>query len=245
MNSKTLRIVIVLLASAGVVRAQKITATLQGDVTDPSGAAVAGAKIVARNQQTNAERETITNDRGAYLIDLLPPGRYDVSVERAGFSKRIFTGVEVQVDQDVRLGAQLQVGEVRQEVSVEASAPLLQTNSSSVGSVIAERQVQNLPLNGRQFLQLALLVPGAVPAPPGSRQATERGTISSAININGNREGSNLFLIDGTLNTDPNFNTFVISPNIDSILEFKVETNSYSPEFGQQAGGQINLITRG
>ena len=214
-------------------------------MTDPSGAAVAGAKIAARNQATNAERDAITNDRGAYVIDLLPPGRYDVSVERAGFNKRIFTGVEVQVDQDVRLGAQLQVGEVRQEVSVEASVPLLQTNSSSVGSVIAERQVQNLPLNGRQFLQLALLVPGAVPAPPGSRQATERGTISSAININGNREGSNLFLIDGTLNTDPNFNTFVISPNIDSILEFKVETNSYSPEFGQQAGGQINLITRG
>jgi hypothetical protein len=119
---------------------------------------------------------------------------------------------------------------VKQELSVEAAAPLLQTNASSVGSVIGERQLQNLPLNGRQFLQLALLAPGAVPAPPGSRQATERGTLSSAININGNREGSNMFLIDGTLNTDPKFNTFVISPNIDCFLELKVETNSYSPE---------------
>jgi hypothetical protein len=217
---------------------------MRGDVTDSSGAAVAGAKVSVRNEATNAERETVTNDHGAYIIDLLPAGRYDVSIVHEGFSKRTFTGVEVQVDQDVRLDAPLQVGEMRQEISVGAAAPLLQTNASSVGSVIAERQVQDLPLNGRQFLQLALLVPGATPAPAGSRQATERGTLSSAININGNREGSNLFLIDGTLNTDPNFNSFVISPNIDSILEFKVETNSYSPEFGQQAGGQINLITR-
>ena len=229
----------------GLSSAQKITATLRGDITDVSGAAVIGAKVSVRNQATNAKRETLANDRGSYVIDLLPAGRYDVSVEHPGFSRRTFSGVEVQVDQDVRLDASLQVGEVRQEVSVEAAAPLLQTNSSSVGSVIEERQVQSLPLNGRQFLQLALLIPGVVASPPGSRQSSERGTLSSAININGNREGSNLFLIDGTLNTDPNFNTFVISPNIDSILEFKVETSSYSPEFGQQAGGQINLITRG
>ena len=224
---------------------QKITATLRGDVTDPSGAGVAGAKVAVRSQSTNAEREAVTGEHGSYVIDLLPPGRYDISIENPGFSRRTFTGVEIQVDQDVRLDAVLQVGEIRQEVSVQASAPLLQTASSSVGSVIAEAQVRNLPLNGRQFLQLALLVPGAVQSPPGSRQASERGTLSSAININGNREGSNLFLIDGTLNSDPNFNTFVISPNIDSILEFKVETSSYSSEFGSQAGGQINLITRG
>lgn len=226
-------------------QAQRITATLLGDVTDASGAAVGGAKVTARNVDTSVERTALSSDRGEYRLDFLPPGRYDVTVEHAGFARRTFGGVVLQVDQNVRVDAKLEVGDVVQEVKVEAAAPLLQADSSAVSSVIERRQVQDLPLNGRQFLQLALLVPGAVPAPPGSRQASERGTQSSAININGMREGSNLFLIDGTLNTDPNFNTFVISPNVDSIQEFRVETNSYSSEFGQQAGGQINLITRG
>jgi hypothetical protein len=164
-----LAVVLYVLASLNVAWAQKITATMRGDVSDPSGAAVTGAKVLVRNQATNAERETVTDDRGAYIVDLLPAGLYDVSVTHAGFNKRTLTGVEVQVDQDVRLDLPLQVGEIRQEISVMAAAPILQTNASSVGSVIAERQVQNLPLNGRQFLQLALLVPGAVPAPPGYR----------------------------------------------------------------------------
>ncbi len=238
-------LIVAAVLAAGAANAQRITASLLGDVTDKTGASVGGAKVVAKNVDTNTERSAETDERGSYRMDFVPTGRYDVSVEHSGFRRAAFRGVVLQVDQTVRIDAKLEVGEVVQEVSVEASVPLVQTDSSSISSVIERRQVQDLPLNGRQFLQLALLVPGAVPAPPGGRQATERGTIGSAININGNREGSNLFLIDGTLNTDPNFNTFVISPNVDSIQEFRVETNSYSPEFGQQAGGQINLITRG
>ncbi len=233
-----------LLLLAGPLFAQKITGTLTGDITDASGAAVEGAKITVRNQSTSVAREAFSNARGGYEVDFLPPATYDVTIEHAGFKKQVFQGVEIQVNQSVQLGARLEVGDVVQEIAVQASAPLLQTNESSVGSVIEFKQVQQLPLNGRQFLQLAMLVPGATQSAPGSRQASERGTVSSALNVNGNREASNLFLIDGTLNTDPNFNTFVISPNIDSILEFKVQTNSYSPEFGQQAGAQINLVTR-
>jgi len=184
MLKQTSLVIALISVSVSNTAGQKITATLRGDVTDPSGAGVAGAKVAVRSQSTNAEREAVTGEHGSYVIDLLPPGRYDISIENPGFSRRTFTGVEIQVDQDVRLDAVLQVGEIRQEVSVQASAPLLQTASSSVGSVIAEAQVRNLPLNGRQFLQLALLVPGAVQSPPGSRQASERGTLSSAININ-------------------------------------------------------------
>ena len=239
------KLLAVFLFAGALCHGQRITATLLGDVTDATGATVSDAKVTARNVDTNVERTTVSDERGAYRLDFLPVGRYDVTIEHAGFRRRTANGVVLQVDQSVRVDATLEVGEVVQEVSVQAAAPLLQTDSSAVSSVIERRQVQDLPLNGRQFLQLALLVPGAVPAPPGSRQASERGTLSSAINVNGNREGSNLFLIDGTLNTDPNFNTFVISPNVDSIQEFRVETNSYSAEFGQQAGGQINLITRG
>lgn len=226
---------------------QKITGTLTGNITDQSGAAVAGAKVAARNELTNVERETFSNDRGSYAIQFLAPGAYDVSIEQQGFKRPTYKKVVVQVDQTASLDVKLEVGELVQEVEVEAAAPLLQTGESSIGSVIEQKQVQELPLNGRQFLQLALLVPGVVAGPLGGAAQAQRGALSTltTINVNGNREGSNLFLIDGTLNTDPNYNTFVISPNVDSILEFKVQTSSYSAEFGQQAGGQINLVTRG
>ena len=224
--------------------AQKITGSLSGDVVDPSGASISGAKITIRNVTTDTRREVVSNERGSYSADFLSPATYDVTVEHPGFKRKTFQGVTIDVNQSASLTITLDIGDVVQEVSVQAAAPLMQTNESSVNSTISYKQVQDLPLNGRQFLQLALLVPGAVSSPPGSRQSTERGTASSALNINGNREGSNLFLIDGSLNTDPNFNGFVINPNVDSVLEFKVQTNSYSSEFGQQAGAQINLITR-
>ena len=230
--------------------AQKITATLTGDITDESGAVVVGAKVTAHNPSTNVERSTVTNGRGSYILEFLAAGTYDVSVELQGFKRQTFKGFVLHVNQTASLDARLEVGEVVQEVTVDAAAPLVQSTEGSVGSVIAEKQVKELPLNGRQFLQLALLVPGAIPSPGASfgggssKQENLRGTVSSAININGNRETSNLFLIDGTLNHDSNYNTFVISPNIDSIQEFKVQTNSYTAEFGQQSGGQINLITK-
>lgn len=224
--------------------AQKITGAVRGDVTDATGAAVPGARIAVKNVGTDASREALSGEAGSYDIQLLPPATYDVTVSRDGFRSKVIKGVVVNVNQTVELNAQLEVGDVVQEVAVQAAAPLLQVAESSVSSTIETRQVHELPLNGRQFLQLALLVPGAVSSPPGSRQSSERGTASSALNINGNREGSNLFLIDGTLNTDPNFNGFVINPSVDSIQEFKVQTSSYSAEFGQQAGAQINLITR-
>ncbi|MCE5309095.1 MAG: carboxypeptidase-like regulatory domain-containing protein [Acidobacteriales bacterium] len=227
---------------AGSLYAQKTTATLSGNITDSSGASVVGAKVVVRNVDTNVTRDSVSNEQGHYTADFLNPGKYDVTFEAQGFKRKVVQGVVAEVNQTIELNAVMEVGDVQQQISVQASIPVMQVTESSLGGVIENEQVRDMPLNGRQFLSLALLVPGAVPA-IGGRQASERGTISSAININGNREGSNLFLIDGTLNTDPNFNTFVISPNIDSIQEFKVQTNTYSAEFGAQAGGQINLVT--
>jgi hypothetical protein len=223
---------------------QKITGSLSGDILDPSGAAISGAKITIRNAGTDQTREVLSTERGSFMADFLTPATYDVTVEHPGFKRKIFQGVTIEVNQAAALSVTLDIGDVVQEVAVQAAAPLMQTSESSVNSTISYRQVQDLPLNGRQFLQLALLIPGAVNSAPGSRQSSERGTASSALNVNGNREGSNLFLIDGSLNTDANFNGFVINPNVDSILEFKVQTNSYSSEFGQQAGAQINLVTR-
>ncbi len=243
-RSLFLLITLLLCAQSGFLQAQKITGSLSGDVTDPSGAAIAGAKITIRNVATDISRQAVSNERGSYVADFLSPATYDVTVEHPGFKRKLIQGVTIDVNQSVALNVALDLGDVVQEVAVQAVAPLMQTSESSVNSTIEYRQVQDLPLNGRQFLQLALLIPGATNSAPGSRQSTERGTASSALNVNGNREGSNLFLIDGSLNTDPNFNGFVINPNVDSILEFKVQTNSYSAEFGQQAGAQINLITR-
>ena len=227
------------------VYGQKVSSTLTGQITDPSGGAIVAAKVSARNVATSVERDTVTNERGNYTIQFLNPGTYEISVEQQGFKRQTFNGVVLQVDQTVELNATLELGQLLQEVSVNAAAPLLQTIEGSVGNVIAQKQVQDLPLNGREFLQLALLVPGSVMPPTGTR-APQRGTLATVgLNFNGNREGANQFLIDGTINTDPSYNSFVISPNVDSIQEFKVQTNSYSAEFGQQAGGQINLVTRG
>ena len=138
----------------------------------------------------------------------------------------------------------LQIGQLTEQVTVTGGAPVVQTEEASVGSVIDSHRIAELPLNGRQFLQLTLLVPGVNPGAPGGRQRTERGTLESAISVNGARENANRFLLDGTLNTDPNFNIFVISPNVDAIQEFKVQTADYSAQFGSQAGAQINVVTR-
>ena len=125
------------------------------------------------------------------------------------------SNIELQVGQTARVDLVLQIGQISDQVTVTGGAPVVQTEEASVGSVIDSHSVTELPLNGRQFLQLTLLVPGVNPGSPGGRQRTERGTMESAISVNGARENANRYLLDGTLNTDPNFNIFVISPNVD------------------------------
>ncbi|MEW6130809.1 MAG: carboxypeptidase regulatory-like domain-containing protein [Acidobacteriota bacterium] len=221
--------------------AQTAKATIRGTVTDPQGARIAKAEIKLTNKATGEVRTTTANDEGEYAISQLLPGVYEISAQSSGFTK-YQEEVLLNVNQELRLNLNLKVGaaQVEQNVSREGSSQL-KKESASLGTVIENRQVTNLPLDGRNFLELTLLVPGAAPAAPGSAGSV-RGDF--AFSINGSREDSNYFLLDGAFNVDPKLNTFAVKPAVDAIREFEVLTNSYDASFGRNVGGQINVVTQ-
>ena len=216
------------------------TGSITGTVTDPSGAVVPKARVTVQNEDTNAAREAETNEDGDFTVALLPAGRYRVSAESAGFRRSVFNGVNVNVDQTVRLDFSLQVGAATEEVKVSATPPIVQTDTSTMGQVLNNRLVQNLPLNERNFLSLALLVPGSQFPAEGSQNSTQGGAIS----VNGAREQANNFILDGVDNNDPYINQYVALPSIDAIQEFKVQSGTYSAEYGRSSGAQINVILK-
>ena len=229
-----------LFATALPLFASGPTGTITGTVTDPSGAAVAKAKIKVRNEDTNATRDVETNEDGDYTVALLLPGRYRVTVESTGFRRSVIRGVILEVDQTVRLDFPLRVGLITEEVNVTDTPPIVQTDTSTLGQVMNEHLVQDLPLNERNFLSFALLVPGSHLPAEGSQNSTQGGAIS----VNGAREQSNNFLLDGVDNNDPYINQYVALPSIDAIQEFKVQSSDYSAEFGRAGGAQINVVLK-
>jgi len=223
--------------------AASTTSTILGTVTDPSGALVAHAAVTVRSETTNFSHEAVSSSEGDFVIPNLDPGLYTVNVQASGFRQFVRTGVALTVDQRLRVDASLTVGDVSEKVEVAGQVQLVNTDSSSIGQVIDREEVNRLPLNGRYFLQLALLVPGANTGYPGNRQmGNELGGVSLA--VNGARTSSNNYLIDGVDNNGGFNGYFSLSPSVDSIQEFKVQTNSYSAEFGRSAGAQINVVSR-
>jgi len=216
------------------------TGTITGTVTDPSGAVVAKAHITARNVATNAVREAETNGDGDYTLALLPLGRYQVTAESKGFRKSVFDNVVVDVDQTVRIDFALVVGAPTEEVKVNDTPPAIQTDTSTLGQVVNNRLVQELPLNERNFLNFALLVPGSQLPAEGSQNSTQGGSLS----VNGAREQSNNFLLDGVDNNDAYINQYVALPSVDAIQEFKVQSSDYSAEYGRGGGAQINVVLK-
>jgi hypothetical protein len=216
------------------------TGTITGTVTDPTGAVVPKARITALNEATNAVRDAETNDDGDYTVALLPPGRYRVMVESAGFRKSIFGDVTVDVDQTVRVDFALVVGAANEEIKVKDTPPAIQTDTSTLGQVVNNHLVEQLPLNERNFLDFALLVPGSQLPAEGSQNSTQGGALS----VNGAREQSNNFLLDGVDNNDPYINQYVALPSIDAIQEFKVQSSDYSAEYGRTSGAQINVVLK-
>jgi hypothetical protein len=216
------------------------TGTITGTVTDPSEAVVPQAKITVLNMDTNATREALTNDAGDYTVPLLPVGRYRVSVEKARFRRSFHSDVTLDVDQTARVDFVLQIGPAASEVEVKDTPPLVQTDTSTLGQVLNGRQVHELPLNERNFLSFALLVPGSHSATEGSQNSTQGGAIS----VNGAREQSNHFLLDGVDNNDPYINQYVALPSVDAIQEFNVQSGNYSAEFGRSGGAQVNVILK-
>jgi len=216
------------------------TGTIVGTVDDPSEAVIPKAQITVRNQGTNATRQVLTDDDGDFSVPLLPPGVYEVSAEKGGFRRSVHSNVNLNVDQTARVDFVLQVGQLSEQVIVTESVPIVQTDSSTLGQVIERKQVSQLPLNERNFLTFALLVPGGQLPVQGSQNSAQGGAIS----VNGAREQSNDFLLDGVDNNDVYINQYSVLPSVDAIQEFKVQSSSYSAEFGRSGGAQVNVVLK-
>jgi len=242
-----LRLLLPLLFLPLLSLAQSITANLVGNVTDPSGGQLPDAALNLRHQETGEARTTVTNSAGEYRFTLLRPGRYTLTAEHAGFKRASLAAFDLQVDQTARVDVTLAIGQVTESVEVDARAPLVASETSSVGQVIDQAQIQNLPLRGRSFFELAQLAPGVSPTAPNSFIANRRpfpgGLNAPAFQVGGAREKSNGYLIDGVDAMDPHFLTPSIFPSVDAIQEFKLQTSSYAAEFGRFAA-QVNATTR-
>ncbi len=234
-------IVATILAGAGPVVAQTATGQITGSVQDASGAVMSRVKVTVTNQDTGLTRSATTSDQGDYVVPLLPVGRYLVSAEHSGFKVAVRSDVTLSVDQIQRVDLQLDAGNLSETVEVKAAAVTLDTGSASIGQTITERQVTELPLNGRNFIQLLFLGAGAVET--GGEQGGMRQGVGNAISIMGSRPTSNNFMIDGTSNVDTALGTPAAILSVDAIQEFKEQTTTYSAEYGFSAN-QINLVSK-
>ena len=219
---------------------------ISGEVLDPSGAVVPGVSITLTNTATNAVRTTESNTAGAYTFPALQPGVYVLKAEKTGFKTFTRQNVEVQVQLSARINIEMQVGSVAETIEVSAQAALLQSENSTVGTVIDNKRIVELPLNGRNALSLVSLAPNVSFGFPSAGQAGSRqGGIRAdqSISVGGQRAQYNRYTLDGVENTDPNFNTFVVLPSVDALQEFKVQSGVYPAEFGRGAT-QINISTK-
>ncbi len=226
------------------VEAQQITGSIRGTVVDPSGAVVSGATVSARQTETGLARTAVTDRAGAYLVLELPVGHYEVQVEARGFQKYIQQGIILDVNETANVPVRLAVGAETEQVQVHADAQLIESGVTSLGKTVSEREVLDLPLNGRNFAQLGLLQPGVVPLTPGLAEAGGSLREGQSYSVNGQRPESNNFLIDGANNFNGVDGGFVLKPPVDAITEFRILTHNASAEFGQSLGSTTNIITR-
>jgi len=216
-------------------------ATISGVVTDPSGAAVAGAKVTAREQRTGFERSTTTSGDGLYSLVRLPVGLYDLTIEQRGFQPTKRTGISLNVGALATIDVQLAIGTTQEVVSVTADVPIIETTRSQTSNVVNERSVANLPLNGRNFLDIAISVPGVVRDPRGGDLSFggQRGTANSLL-VDG-ADSNNLFFGQSSGRQGVR-NPYAFSQ--DSVQEFQITSSGYNAETGRAGGGVINVITK-
>lgn len=244
MNKHLLCILILaLMGFANNTFAQDVTARVDGQVTDPNGAVVLNATVTLTNTKTGEVRTAQSNDSGSYTLALVPPGTYDLSVKAQGFKESLSKNVELNVNDRKTINVMLETGAITESITVSAEAPLLQT-SPTVGDVVENRRVVELPLNNRNFMQLLTLVPGVTGS--GTSEIGIGLTNTVDFSVNGTRRNSINFLVDGVSNSDVGSGiTLLAVPTVDSIQEFRVITSVPTAEFGKSGGGVVNLITRG
>src|SRR5438067_13233546 len=233
-----------LLAVPFAAHAQQYSGSITGTVTDPSGAAVAGATLTATNTGTNAMYTATTTDLGAFTFPQMTVGAYEVRVKHPSFKEFVARSVEVHTSTATELNAKLELGATTEMVTVEATDVQVQTTSAQAGEVVEGQQVRELPLNGENFMQLVTLSPGVSAA--NSFDGRDKGLKGGAdFSVNGNPYNNNLFLVDGVNNNDVGSNrTILVYPSVDAISEFKMLRNSYGPEYGQASGAIISINTR-
>lgn len=234
------------LALAPPAAAQGRTADIVGVSSDSTGARLPGVTVTARNLATNQQRVAVTDGEGNYLITLLPPGRYSVQAELAGFSTWTIPDVTLAAGDRVALDPVLSVGAASETVRVIADSPALQTQTATLSSLVDSRAMQDLPLNGRNFVVLAQLIPGANDSTIGygGGNTIDDRRMTSQVTVNGQYAWANNFMIDGMDNNERFIGTMISKPSVEAIQEMRIQTNVYSAELGRTAGGAINIITR-
>lgn len=227
--------------------AQTSTASSNGIVTDPSGASIPGATVTLRNVATGVAQTTKTNNAGQYVILNIPSGNYTLTVTEVGFQTKVQSEFRLDVNQTTSFDFTLPVGATRQTVKVKAVAAQLQTSSSNLGTAITHNQVNDLPLNGRNFTQLLALTPG-VSIRNTSQNAGGFDTNPTGVfvvpSVNGQTNRSDFFMLDGLNDQEVFSSTYTIAPIVDDIQEFKVVSHTDSAEFGGVLGGVINVVTK-
>jgi hypothetical protein len=225
---------------AAPLYAQSTRGSIGGQITDTANKPVSGAAVALVAQETNKKRTSISGPQGDFLITLLDPGTYRLEVDAPGYSPQV-RNLVLDLNQEILVEVPLLPGKTIEHVNVTATRTLLRPESATVGDVIDTREVQGLPLDGRDFYELSLLLPGTVPPAEGSAGSV-RGAF--AININGAREDSNDFLLDGVYNGDPKLNGVAVTPPVDAVREFEVLSSTYDASFGRNGGGQVSVVLR-
>src|SRR5437764_3245215 len=247
MSRKSLNVAVLLCVLAAVpLYGQTPSGEISGVITDASGSVLPGVTITLTNVATNAQRVVQTNEAGQYVMPALQPGVYSLKAELSGFRAIERTNLEVQVGSARRVPLALEVGALNDTVQVVGEAPPIQTETAAIGTVIENRSIVELPLNGRNYLQLASLIPGATTNGPSSSQGKQRmgGQRNSfALNVAGQRVHFNHYSLDGIENTDLNFNSYMLLPSVDALEEFNVVSGIFDAEYGR-AIAQVNVSTK-
>lgn len=244
-NLRPALLALMLFVSSGAVMAQTF-GEITGTVTDASGAVIAGAAVTVTNTATSQARKVDTNDTGNFTVPFVAPGQYEVRVQKDGFKSATRSNVLVQVADSVRVNFVIEIGSVSESIEVQGGATLLSAENATVGTVIDNRRIVELPLNGRNYLQMVALSPNvsAEQGAGGEAAARKGGTrTEKSISVAGSRNQFNHYTLDGLENTDMSYNLYALQPSIDALQEFKIETGVYSAEFGRGAV-QINVATK-
>ena len=237
------RLALALILGEAFAFGQMNTGEIAGSIQDPSGAVLPAATLVAEQAETGQKFTAISDNSGEYLLGRLPVGVYSITVSAANFKQSSVPRIEIHASDRLRRDFMLEVGDRTEVVTVIGDTGSLQLESAEIRDVIGHQQVVDLPVKARQFLDLAMLSPGVV-RPPGGTRGDALQQAGTLVNVLGQRSGHNLYLLDGVSVTDEHFNNMVISPSIDSIEEFNIEKTSYAPEFGGKSGAVINVVSK-